>query len=86
MSALAKPFQWFYHEFGIVSIHTTGINAYLIILARTVRMFAYGTNALILGEFLLRVLSYAVLHFSFLLRGSDGRDTSSSGVVFLVKE
>lgn len=49
MSALVKPLSWFYHEFGIVSIHSTGLNAYLIILARTVRMFAYGTNSLILG-------------------------------------
>ena len=51
MSALVKPLSWFYHEFGIVSIHSTGLNAYLIILARTVRMFAYGTNSLILGMF-----------------------------------
>lgn len=46
---ITKSFKWFYHEFGIASIHETGRNAYLIILARTCRMFAYGTNALILG-------------------------------------
>ncbi|OTB09478.1 hypothetical protein M426DRAFT_316028 [Hypoxylon sp. CI-4A] len=41
--------KWFYHEFGLAAIHETGLDAYLIILARTCRMFAYGTNALILG-------------------------------------
>ncbi len=42
MSAVLRPIKWFYHEFGIVSIHETGRNAYFIILARTFRMFAYG--------------------------------------------
>lgn len=46
---ILKGLKWFYHEFGIAAIHETGRNAYLIILARTCRMFAYGTNALILG-------------------------------------
>ncbi len=49
MSTILRPIKWFYHEFGIVSIHETGRNAYFIILARTCRMFAYGTNSLILG-------------------------------------
>ncbi len=49
MSTLLKPFTWFYHAFGLVSIQDTGRNAYLIILARACRMFAYGTNSLILG-------------------------------------
>ena len=49
MSMILHPIKWFYHEFGIVSIHETGRNAYFIILARTCRMFAYGTNSLILG-------------------------------------
>ncbi|KAI1141497.1 MFS general substrate transporter [Hypoxylon sp. FL0543] len=43
--------KWFYHEFGLAAIHETGSDAYLIILARTCRMFAYGTNALILAIF-----------------------------------
>lgn len=50
MSAVVRPFQWFYHEFGVDAVHNTGRNAYLIILARACRMFAYGTNSLILGE------------------------------------
>ncbi|KAI1416497.1 MFS general substrate transporter [Hypoxylon sp. FL1857] len=45
------PLKWFYHEFGLAAIHETGLDAYLIILARTCRMFAYGTNALILAIF-----------------------------------
>ena len=53
MSAVVKPFTWFYHEFGLDSIHETGRNAYLIILARSCRMFAYGTISLILGELVL---------------------------------
>ncbi|KAI1777513.1 MFS general substrate transporter [Hypoxylon cercidicola] len=48
---IIKGLKWFYHEFGIAAIHETGRNAYLIILARTCRMFAYGTNALILAIF-----------------------------------
>ncbi|RYP30703.1 hypothetical protein DL767_006119 [Monosporascus sp. MG133] len=51
MSALIRPLKWFYHEFGIESIQETGRNAYLMILARACRMFAYGTNALILAIF-----------------------------------
>lgn len=50
MAAIARPFTWFYHEFGLDSVQATGKNAWLIILARSFRMFAYGTNSLILGE------------------------------------
>lgn len=49
MSAVLKPFWWFYHEFGIASVHETGRNAYFIILARTCRMVAFGTNSLVLA-------------------------------------
>ncbi|KAI1387520.1 MFS general substrate transporter [Hypoxylon trugodes] len=48
---ITAPLRWFYHEFGIAAIHETGSDAYLIILARTGRMFAYGTTALILAIF-----------------------------------
>ncbi|KIW28486.1 uncharacterized protein PV07_08146 [Cladophialophora immunda] len=51
MSVILRPLKWFYHEFGIVAIHETGRNAWLIILARSCRMFAYGTNSLILAIF-----------------------------------
>ncbi|KAI1169993.1 major facilitator superfamily domain-containing protein [Nemania sp. FL0916] len=51
MSTAASALQWFYHEFGLASLHATGRNGYLIILARTCRMFAYGTNALFLAIF-----------------------------------
>lgn len=57
LDTLAKPLQWFYHSFGLASIRATGTNAYLIILARSFRMFAYGTNSLILALF------FAELHF-----------------------
>jgi hypothetical protein len=49
-STAMNAIRWFYHVFGLASIHETGRNAYLIILARTCRMFAYGTNSLILGK------------------------------------
>lgn len=49
MSAVIGPIKWFYHEFGIASIHETGRNAWLMILARSLRMVAYGAIALILG-------------------------------------
>lgn len=49
MATARSVIHWFYHEFGLASLHATGRNAYLIILARTCRMFAYGANALILG-------------------------------------
>jgi len=50
MSAITKPLKWFYHEFGVDAIHNTGRNAYLIIIARSCRMFAYGTNSFFLGS------------------------------------
>jgi MFS family permease len=43
--------KWLYNEFGIASVHNTGRDAWLIIMARCCRMFAYGTNALILALF-----------------------------------
>ncbi|KAF2754078.1 MFS general substrate transporter [Pseudovirgaria hyperparasitica] len=51
MSTGLSSLKWFYHEFGLGSIHETGRDAYLIILARSCRMFAYGTNSLILAIF-----------------------------------
>jgi MFS family permease len=50
--------KYLYHEFGLSSVNDTGRDAYLIILARCCRMFAYGTNALILALF------FAQLQFS----------------------
>ncbi|KAK8058250.1 hypothetical protein PG994_008698, partial [Apiospora phragmitis] len=34
MESIVRPFRWFYHEFGIISIHDSGRNAWIIILAR----------------------------------------------------
>ncbi|KAK4445187.1 major facilitator superfamily domain-containing protein [Podospora aff. communis PSN243] len=39
------------HFTGLASLHRTGPDAYLIILSRTSRMFAYGASALILALF-----------------------------------
>ena len=50
MSGILRPIKWFYHEFGIDAVHHVGRNAYLLIVARACRMFAFGTNSLILGE------------------------------------
>ncbi|KAK5661351.1 hypothetical protein OQA88_11247 [Cercophora sp. LCS_1] len=38
-------------ESGLHSLHTTGLDAYLIILSRSTRMFAYGASALVLALF-----------------------------------
>ena len=53
-----KQIKWFYHEFGIQSLYDTGWDAWLIILTRCSRMFAYGTNSLILALF------FSALNFS----------------------
>lgn len=50
MASVLKPLQWFYHAFGLDAIHDTGRNAYIIIAARMLRMFAHGANSLILGQ------------------------------------
>jgi MFS family permease len=51
MAFLLSPVKWLYHEFGVSSIYDTGRDAWLIILSRCCRMFAYGTNSLILALF-----------------------------------
>ncbi|KAM3421921.1 putative membrane protein [Cercospora zeina] len=51
MAAVGRSIAWFGKEFGLASLHETGRDAYLIILARSLRMLAYGTNALILALF-----------------------------------
>lgn len=58
MAFLIAQIQWFYHEFGIKSLYDTGRDAWLIILTRCTRMFAYGTNSLILALF------FSALEFS----------------------
>jgi hypothetical protein len=53
MASIIRPlgwFNWFYHEFGLVSIQATGRNAYLIITARTMRMVSFGMTQVMLGE------------------------------------
>ncbi|OCL10245.1 MFS general substrate transporter [Glonium stellatum] len=50
--------KYLYHELGLSSVHSTGRDAVLIILARCCRMFAYGTNSLLLALF------FSELHFS----------------------
>lgn len=51
MASLLKPIKFLYHEFGIASVYDTGRDAWLIILARACRMFAYGGISLILALF-----------------------------------
>jgi MFS family permease len=58
MAFLVPQIKWFYHEFGIKSLYGTGWDAWLIILTRCTRMFAYGTNSLILALF------FSALEFS----------------------
>src|ERR1700712_4643254 len=51
MVSVSKPFKWLYYEFGISSVYDTGKDAWLIILSRSCRMFAYGAISLILALF-----------------------------------
>jgi hypothetical protein len=52
MASITRPlswFDWFYNEFGLASIQATGRNAYLIIVARTMRMVSFGGTQVMLG-------------------------------------
>jgi len=51
MAPLIKQIKWLYNELGIASVWTTGRDAWLLILSRCCRMFAYGANSLILALF-----------------------------------
>ena len=51
MAFLHTQLKWLYHEFGLSSLHSTGLDAWLIILSRCCRMLAYGTNSLVLALF-----------------------------------
>jgi MFS family permease len=50
-STISKPSKWLYNETGFSSVLSTGKDAWLIILSRSLRMFAYGFNALIMALF-----------------------------------
>ena len=43
--------KWLYNEFGVASVYATGLDAWLIIIARSCRMFAYGAAALVIALF-----------------------------------
>lgn len=49
MNTMIRLLRWFLQEFGCMSIHATGRDAYIVILCRTLRMFAHGAVTLILG-------------------------------------
>jgi len=49
MAFVVDKAKWLYREFGFSSVIETGWDAWIIILQRSLRMFAYGTNSLILG-------------------------------------
>lgn len=42
---------WFYREFGLASVVETGLDAWLLILARSSRMFAYGACSVFIALF-----------------------------------
>jgi MFS family permease len=50
-SVILRPFKWLYNETGFSSVLETGFDAWIIILTRSLRMFAYGFNALIMALF-----------------------------------
>ncbi|CAD6592775.1 MAG: hypothetical protein ASARMPRED_006709 [Alectoria sarmentosa] len=51
MSFLLMPIEWLYNEFGIASVYHTGRDAWLVILGRSCRMFAFGATSLIIALF-----------------------------------
>ena len=51
MDFIQTKFKWLYREFGISSVYNTGRDAWLIILSRCCRMFAYGAVSLIIALF-----------------------------------
>jgi MFS family permease len=51
MAFALSNLKWLSQEFGLSSLHSTGRDAYLVILSRCTRMLAYGTNSLILALF-----------------------------------
>ena len=58
LSSLSKPVKWLYNEFGMASLVKSGRDAWLVILARTSRMFAFGAASLVIALF------FAALKFS----------------------
>lgn len=50
MSTATGYLQWLYYAFGLNHVKATGKDCLLILMARGLRMFAYGTNSLILGK------------------------------------
>ncbi|KAL8704391.1 MAG: hypothetical protein Q9201_002460 [Fulgogasparrea decipioides] len=51
MPSFLAPLKWLYVKFGIPSLYYTGRDAWLVILARCCRMFAYGAASLIIALF-----------------------------------
>lgn len=49
--AFTTKIKWLYRELGLDSLYHTGLDAWLIIIARCCRMIAFGTNSLILALF-----------------------------------
>lgn len=51
LNTALKPLEWFTKEFGVLSVYNTGLDAWLVILSRSSRMFAYGATSLIIAVF-----------------------------------
>ena len=58
MASVVRNIYWLYRELGLKSLRDTGPDGWLIILSRSTRMLAYGTNSLILALF------FSALEFS----------------------
>ncbi|KAK7397529.1 hypothetical protein QQX98_013099 [Neonectria punicea] len=50
-ASLSKSVAWLYYESGIASLYRTGRDAWLVILSRTCRMFAFGAVSLTIALF-----------------------------------
>lgn len=75
MTGFADRLAWLLNEFGLASLWHAGNDAWLLIFARTARMFAYGANSLILALFFssLNFSDFRIgLFFSLTLLGDVG--------------
>lgn len=52
---LSRPLSWLAHELGLQTMRSAGLDVYILILSRYLRLFAYGAIALILALYFSRL-------------------------------
>lgn len=85
MLAVRKLGKWLYAEFGAASIAASGPDAWLIILSRTTRMFAFGAVSLIFALFL-SALDYSDSRIGLFMTATMAGDVVLGLLVTLVAD